>query len=109
MPCILSDSPTLDADYQGAIGSTFTITAVCPTAVVGISGAQYGTTVLTAGPYTFKIVVGVTTLVVIAESGALNVLIQIQEVCPGGGTKTLRQFEMSDPDHTATSVWIKGV
>lgn len=109
MACTLSNSPTLDADYQGAIGANFTITVSCATAPAVIAAAAYGATTLTAGPFTFTIVAGVTSLATIVEGAALNALIQIQEVCPGGGTSILRQFEMADPDHSISSIWIKGV
>jgi hypothetical protein len=109
MACVLSQSPTLDADYQGAIGAKFTVTATCATAPAAIAAAAYGSTTLTKGPFTFTIVAGVTSLATIVEGAALNALIQIQELCPGGGSNVLRQFEMADPDHTTSSVWIKGV
>jgi hypothetical protein len=109
MPCILSDSPTLDADYQGSIGVNFTVTAFCATAPAALKAAAYGSTTLTTAPFTFTIVGGITSLASIVEGAALNALIQIQEVCPGGGTKILRRFDMTDPDHSITSVRIKGV
>ena len=108
MACNLSKSPTLDADRQGIIGATFQITAVSPTSNAALSAASYGKTTLTASPYEFTIVEGITNLATIVEGDKLNALIQIQEVCTGGN-QTLRQFEMADPDHTASSLWIKGI
>jgi len=109
MPCVLSDCPTFDADYQGAIGSKFTVTAICATAPAAISGAAYAGTTLTKAPFTFTVASGVSNLATIVEGAALNALIQIVEACPGGGTKVLRQFDMTDPDHSISAVRIKGV
>jgi hypothetical protein len=109
MACVLSNSPTLDADYQGPIGSTFTVDASCATAPAAIAAAAYGSTKLTSGPFTFTIVAGITSLALIVEGSVLKSLIQIREVCPGGGTNVLRQFELTDPDHSTSGVWIKGI
>lgn len=109
MACVLSNSPSLDADYQGTIGATFTVTASCATAPAAIAAAAYGGKKLIKGPFTFPIVAGVTSLATIVEGAALNALIQVQEACPGGGTKVLRQFEMTDPDNSISSIRIKGV
>jgi hypothetical protein len=109
MACILSDCPTFDADYQGATGAQFTVTARCATAAVAISGAAYAGTTRTSAPFSFTIVGGVSNLATIVEGAALNTLVQIVEACPGGGAKVLRQFDMTDPDHSISSVRIKGV
>jgi len=109
MACVLSDSPTLDADYQGAIGSKFTVTAVCATGPVAISGAAYAGTTLVKAPFTFTVAAGVSSLATIVEGAALNTLIQIVEMCPSGGVKVLRQFDMTDPNHSVSAVRIKGV
>ena len=109
MACILTNSSTLDADYQGPIRAKFTIAVSCATAPAVIAAAAYGSTTLTTGPFTFTVVAGVTSRATIVEGAALNALIQILEACPGGGSNVLRQFEMADPDHTASSIWIKGV
>ena len=112
MACVLSKSPTLDADYQGTIKEKFTVTAIGKNAngdsiPATISGAAYGGITLTAAPFTFEIAEDVSSLAIIVEGVEINELIQIVEDCPNG--LILRQFNMTDPDHTISSVRIKGV
>jgi len=111
MACVLSDSPTIDADYQGAIGATFTVDAVCDdaTVAVAVSAASYAGTTLTAAPFTFTIRAGTSSLATIVEGSTLNAHIKVVEVCPAGGNFILRNFDLTDPDHSISSVRIKGV
>ena len=109
MACVLSDCPTFDADYQGAIGAQYTVTVTSDPPPAAISGASYAGTTLTAAPFTFTITAGVSNLATTVEGATMNAHLQIAEACPGGGTKVLRTFDMTDPDHTVSSVRIKGV
>jgi len=106
--CVLSVSPTFDADQQGSTGASFEVTASGATSAVAISGAIYGSTTLFSPPYQFKIIKGATTLALTVEGDTQGEEILIQEVCTGGN-QTLMQTFLNNPDRTTAAIRIKGI
>ena len=109
MACTLSVCPIVGAEYQGKIGDTFTVDAQCSKGAAVLVAGAYANQSLASAPFTFTIASGVQNLALIIEADTVGSVVEVVEVCSGGGSQDLDDYMVTDPNHDALAFRIKGV
>jgi hypothetical protein len=107
--CTLSVCPIAGAEYQGKIGDTFTVDAQCSKGSAVLVSAAYANQALAAAPFTFTVASGVSNLALIIEADTIGSVVEVVEICSGGGSQDLDDYMVTDPNHDALAFRIKGV
>jgi hypothetical protein len=110
--CTLSVCSIAGAEFQGKIGSTFTVDAQSsqgPAVLVSAAYADQSFAPPTPPPFTFTVVSGVYNLALIIEANTVGSVVEVVEVCSGGGSQDLYDYKVNDPNHHALAFRVKGI